>query len=214
MLGRVRIAPTVRHIVLPASLVAVWTAMLVSGTGWADRWILLQANLSGHPDWRYIATLVTHLGGWKLLTALTLGAAAVLVLRQRYKDAAVVIATILVGRLLVELQKLAFERPRPDALLRLVEVDSFSFPSGHAANSMIACLAIAMALASASKWRGYALAMALALSAAIGLTRVLLGVHWPSDVVAGWSFGILWIVFVRHCGHFDGRPKLIDDAIV
>ena len=214
MQRRVRIAPTVRHLVVPASLVAVWTLMLVTGTGSVDRWILLHANLSGHPDWRSVATLVTHLGGWKLLIGLSLAAAAALVLRQRYKDLAIVIATILVGRLLVEIQKLAIERPRPDAMLRLVEVESFSFPSGHAANSMITFLTIAMALSPAGKWRGYGMAMALALSAVIGLTRVMLGVHWPSDVVAGWAFGILWIVFVRRCAHFDGRPKLIDNAIV
>jgi membrane-associated phospholipid phosphatase len=210
----VTITPTLRHLVVPVSLAAVWSLVLATGTGWVDRWILLEANLSGHPQLRSVATAVTQFGGWVLLTALTAGAAAILVLRRRYQDAALAIAAILAGRLLVELQKLAIERTRPDAMFRLVDVDSFSFPSGHAANSMITYLTLAIVLASAGKWRRYALATAFLLSLVVGLTRIMLGVHWPTDVVAGWAFGLLWVVLIRRGASFSGRPKLIDNPIV
>ena len=68
-----------------------------------------------------------------------------------------------------------------------------SFPSGHAANSMITFLALALILAPA-RYRAAAIAAATAASVLIGSTRPLLGVHWPSDVVGGWAFGIAWVV--------------------
>jgi undecaprenyl-diphosphatase len=74
-----------------------------------------------------------------------------------------------------------------------VTVSSMSFPSGHAANTMTSFLAFALILA-AARHRRAAIAVAVGASVVVGLTRPLLGVHWPSDVLAGWLVGISWIL--------------------
>ena len=100
------------------------------------------------------------------------------------------------GRLLVVLEKAYFARLRPEEHLRLAEVHYQSFPSGHSANSMIAFLTIALLAFDDPKQRRWAAAAAVSLSVLIGISRPMLGVHWPSDVIAGWSFGLFWTLLV------------------
>ncbi len=100
---------------------------------------------------------------------------------------------ILLGRGLSELQKYWIARARPDFEPHLVVVKTSSFPSGHATSSMIFYLVLALALAP-RPWRRAAAAAAILLSFLIGASRVMLGVHWPSDVIGGWSFGLLWVL--------------------
>jgi len=80
--------------------------------------------------------------------------------------------------------------------MRLVEVQSDSFPSGHSANPMVAYLPMALLLFHDEKYRRIAAAFAISLALLSGISRPMLGVHWPSDVIAGWSFGLLWVAFV------------------
>ncbi|MBV9527221.1 phosphatase PAP2 family protein, partial [Sphingomonas sp.] len=101
---------------------------------------------------------------------------------------------LLAGRSLVEVQKYGVERVRPGLEPHLVPVKTFSFVSGHAGNSMVVFLALALALAPEGRWRVASVAAALAGSLVIGLSRVMLGVHWPSDVIGGWAFGALWVL--------------------
>jgi len=101
---------------------------------------------------------------------------------------------VLVGRALSEAQKYWIARARPDLEPHLVVVKTSSFPSGHATSSMIFYLTLAFALTSGTRWRWPAVAGALLLSLLIGISRVMLGVHWPSDVVGGWAFGMLWVL--------------------
>jgi undecaprenyl-diphosphatase len=103
------------------------------------------------------------------------------------------IAIVVSGRLLVEYLKLWIGRPRPDLEFQAVAVQSLAFPSGHAANSMTAFVAIALFCAPKSE-RKVALIAAIGASLLVGLSRPLLGVHWPSDVLGGWIFGLLWAV--------------------
>jgi undecaprenyl-diphosphatase len=91
-------------------------------------------------------------------------------------------------------QKFSIERARPTLEPHLVVVKTWSFPSGHAASSMIFYLTLALALAPEGRWRRIAAGAAILLSLLIGVSRVMLGVHWPSDVVGGWSFGMLWVM--------------------
>ena len=83
---------------------------------------------------------------------------------------------------------------RPDVEPHLVVVKTSSFPSGHAANSMIFYVALALVLTSGTRWHRQAAAGAMLGSLMIGASRVMLGVHWPSDVIGGWAFGLLWVL--------------------
>lgn len=98
------------------------------------------------------------------------------------------IATVGGGRLIGDGLKLLVDRPRPDLTPWPVPVSSLSFPSGHAMNTMVAFTALAFALA-APRWRRPAVAGVILMSLMIGATRPYLGVHWASDVIAGWCLG-------------------------
>ena len=78
---------------------------------------------------------------------------------------------------------------RPDLEPHLVVVKTSSFPSGHATSSMIFYLTLALVLTAGTRWHRAAAAGAILLSLLIGTSRVMLGVHWPSDVIGGWAFG-------------------------
>ncbi|MFL6745720.1 MAG: phosphatase PAP2 family protein [Sphingomicrobium sp.] len=103
-------------------------------------------------------------------------------------------AIVLIGRGLSEAQKYSIARVRPDVEPHLVVVRTSSFPSGHAASSMIFFLTLALVLAARTRWNRIAPAGAVLLSLLIGTSRVMLGVHWPSDVIGGWAFGLLWVL--------------------
>lgn len=129
---------------------------------------------------------------WLGSAYVTLGGAAAYAgwrwMRQDRARAAWVVAVIVGGRLLAEAIKVAVSRPRPDFAPYPVPVSSFSFPSGHATNSMLAYGALALAMAP-PRHRPAVLTAAVILSIAVGLTRPYLGVHWPSDILAGWMLG-------------------------
>ena len=150
---------------------------------------------AAHPDGTAALILVTQLGGAPVLLTLAALAAVVTAMRRRAAGIALVL-TVLGGRLLVEVMKLAVDRPRPAFDEHPVTVFSQSFPSGHAGNSMITYGAIAL-FALPARWRTAGLIAAVTLSLAIGMTRPALGVHWPSDVLGGWCLGILWLLVCR-----------------
>jgi len=112
----------------------------------------------------------------------------------RGRAGAVLLAVILIGRAVTELQKYWVARARPDLEAHLVVVKTSSFPSGHAAGSMMFYLALALMLTAHSRLRFAAAAAAILVSLLVGISRVMLGVHWPSDVIGGWSFGLLWVL--------------------
>ena len=99
------------------------------------------------------------------------------------------------GTFLFSLLKVLFGRPRPTVVPMLVEESAPSFPSGHATLSAIVYLSLAVLLARfepSPRLRAYLLGVGLLVTGVVGLTRVLLGVHYPSDVLAGWSLGLAW----------------------
>jgi undecaprenyl-diphosphatase len=183
-----------------AGLAALWLAMLLLGTGGADRAVLL-ALYAGDQPWLALAALgFTYLGNWPTVVAVTLIGAGWLLYRGRRRSALLLLIASFTGRGLVILEKAYFARLRPEENLRLAEVHYQSFPSGHSANSMIVYLGIALLAFGDPRHRRIAVAAALLLSFLIGLSRPMLGVHWPSDVVAGWSFGALWLLLVLAVG--------------
>ena len=141
---------------------------------------------------------VTALGGFTVLTLVTLVAILAFAMHRRWKHAGVMAGTILLAQASSRLLKNLYDRPRPDLAPHLVEVYSGSFPSGHAMLSAATYLTLAALIAHLEvKRRAKVLvfALALLLMAAIGFSRVYLGVHWPSDVAAGWCVGAAWAIF-------------------
>jgi undecaprenyl-diphosphatase len=82
----------------------------------------------------------------------------------------------------------------------MVEVHYQSFPSGHSANAMIVYVGLALLAFDDARWRRWAVGAALALAFGVGISRPMLGVHWPSDVVGGWAFGAFWLLLVLWLG--------------
>lgn len=179
-----------------AGLALVWLAMLLAGAGDVDRSVLLALYAADEPLLALGAIGLTKLGNWTTVVAVTLAGALWLAYRRRTYAAALLLIASFSGRLLVILQKAYFARLRPDEQMRLVEVHYQSFPSGHSANSMIAYLTLALILFGDVRHRRIAVVAAIMLSVLIGLSRPMLGVHWPSDVVAGWAFGLFWVLLL------------------
>ena len=192
---------TVRSTLLViAALAALWLAMLLLGTGNVDRDILL-ALYAGDEPWLALVSIgISYLGTWPTVVAVTLLGALWLSYRGQRWEALLLLIASFSGRVLVILAKAYFARLRPEEHLRLVEVHYESFPSGHSANSMIVYLGLAMLAFDDARQRKRAIAGALFLTFLIGLSRPILGVHWPSDVIGGWSFGALWLLLVLTLG--------------
>ena len=168
--------------------------MLLFGAGPLDRTVEAALYVGGHPALIGLARGLTFLGEpWVLIPA-GFATAAMLWWRHRGGVALALLAVTLVGRGLGELQKYEIARVRPDVEPHLVLVHTSSFPSGHATSSMIFYLTMALALTAETRWHRLAAVGAIILSLLIGTSRVMLGVHWPSDVVGGWAFGMLWVL--------------------
>jgi len=161
----------------------------------ADRAILAAVRGAG-PGWlRRTAIDLTALGGGTVLTLIVAAAATLLMVRRQPLVAAALIGASWTGGRVVQIVKDGVGRARPDLADRLVPVTSASFPSAHAANSAIVYLTLALLAAQRTRDRGTRRALvagAILLIGAIGASRVYLGVHWPTDVLAGWSFGAAW----------------------
>ena len=182
-----------RLIVAVLALAAIWLAMLLGGAGPVDR-AIYEALYAGHrPELLAVARTLTFFGDPTLLIGASCIAALWLWHRGGGRAGLVLIVVTLTGRLLGEAQKYWIARVRPDLEPHLVVVKTNSFPSGHATSSMIFYLALALLLAS-HRHRFAAAGAAILLALLVGTSRVMLGVHWPSDVIGGWAFGLLWVL--------------------
>lgn len=151
------------------------------------------------PGWLKTAMVdFTALGGVAVLTLITALAVGYLLASRKRATAGFVILSVAGGAILSAGIKSLFLRARPEIVPHLVDVTSASFPSGHAMNSSIVYLTLAVLLARAEDRRSiqlYLITIAIVLALLIGTTRVYLGVHWPTDVLAGWSVGAIWAAF-------------------
>ena len=137
----------------------------------------------------------TSLGGVAVLTLLTIFAGGFLFATRKPALGGFVVVAVSGGALVSTILKSIFLRARPDIVPHLVQVDSASFPSGHAMNAAIVYLTLGALLARSlkdSRARIYLLAASIVLTVLIGFSRVYLGVHWPTDVIAGWAVGAAW----------------------
>lgn len=142
-----------------------------------------------------LARDITSLGSALMVITMTLLVSGFLLLRKQYGRVLLIVLTIGGGYALNKTLKLAFDRTRPDIVPHLVEVSTSSFPSGHSMASSVVYITLAALLAQASQSRRekiYIILAAFFLTFVIGLSRVFLGVHYPTDVLAGWSAGTAW----------------------
>jgi undecaprenyl-diphosphatase len=148
------------------------------------------------PAWIEPAILdLTALGGPTVLTLVVLIVVGFLLLQTRYRTALFVLGTAISGEMLSAALKHAFNRPRPSVVPHLRAAFSTSFPSGHAMESAIVYLtlgAILMRVADNRLTKLYCLGIAMLLTVLVGVSRVYLGVHYPTDVIAGWIIGFAW----------------------
>lgn len=148
------------------------------------------------PPWFTTAVRdVTALGGYTVLSLCTLGAAGYLAVRRRWSSMAVVLLAAVGGGALCDGLKVFFARTRPPTDLRLDQVHTDSFPSSHAAASAAVYLTLATVAASRPfrpAVRAYLIAVAVFLTGLVGVSRVFLGVHFPTDVLGGWALGVTW----------------------
>jgi undecaprenyl-diphosphatase len=179
-----------------AGLTLVWLAMLLLGTGGTDHHILRELYAGHRAALADGARLVTMLGDGRVVTVIAAAAALVLVMRQQPWPALVFFTGTLLGRLLVEIQKYQIDRLRPAEDPHLVEVHTLSFPSGHSANSAMTYVGIALFVVTDPSKRWKWLLAAGAITFLVGLSRVMLGVHWPTDVIGGWTFGLFWVLLL------------------
>jgi len=135
------------------------------------------------------------LGGVGILTLLTLASAGFLLLDDKRRSAAFLLVAVSGGLLLSVALKSGFDRPRPDLVPHGSYVYTASFPSGHAMMSTVTFLTLGAVLAQSHRRRrikAYLILLALLIALAVGVSRVYLGVHWPTDVLAGWAVGTSW----------------------
>jgi undecaprenyl-diphosphatase len=148
------------------------------------------------PEWFIIAMKdVTSLGSTTVLAIVAIVSIGFLLTSRRFALAGIFAGAVTLGTLFNALLKNIFERARPEFVAHGVPIDSFSFPSGHAMLSAIVYLSLGALLARSEArrtYKGYILGVAIALTLLIGSSRLYLGVHYPTDVLAGWCIGALW----------------------
>ncbi|AFR47786.1 phosphatase PAP2 family protein [Gordonia sp. KTR9] len=146
--------------------------------------------------WISIAEVLTLLGNTVTMTALTCVVVIALAVTHHRADAVFVGAGVLCGYAVMQALKYSFARDRPPVEDRLLNIDTFSYPSGHAMMTMVVFGLFAVAAYRCSTWvrsHRWILAIAPVLSILVGLTRIQLAVHWTTDVISGWLFGAIWV---------------------
>lgn len=167
-------------------------------------WVHGQAN--GTLNWAM--PLVTRLGGGAGVLLIGLIITLICLHRRQAVDAVIVAAGLGGAIILNGILKIFFQRPRPQLWDWLVAESGFSFPSGHA--MMSAALAISLlVLVWSSRWRWVALVLGVMYVGLVGVTRLYLGVHYPSDILAGWCISLIWVLLVTAVmrGEWPGFPR-------
>ena len=184
-----------------------------------DRRILLAFRRPGDlghtigPPWLVeTARDATALGSTIVLGLLLIAVVGYLFMVRKRHAAFLVAGAVLGGQLLSTLLKLAFERARPDLIPDAPRVFTASFPSAHAMLSAVTYLTLGALLARVQTHRSarvYLLALAILLTVLVGVSRVFLGVHWPTDVLAGWCVGAAWAMLCwMVAAWLQGRGKV------
>jgi len=187
-----------------------------------DTEILLAFRKVGQPDvpagplWLEGAMRdITSLGSSSVLVLIVTAVIVYLLLIRRPRTALLIFVAVAGGQLLSSLLKLEIDRPRPDLVSHLVNETSLSFPSGHAMLSAVTYLTLGSLAARFLPGRTtkiYVLSLAVLITLLVGVSRVYLGVHWPSDVLAGWCAGFAWAMLCWLAARLLQRRHAVADS--
>ncbi|GJD19991.1 hypothetical protein RIVM261_049470 [Rivularia sp. IAM M-261] len=159
-----------------------------------DTTFLLWLHQFSNPALDNLMLFITNLGNPTTVVIVAFITLAILLWRRYRLEIMIFILTCLGGVILNTGLKLFFSKPRPQLWNQLITEKSFSFPSGHAIGSMVLYGFIAYLLAfHYPRFSGLIYIVAVILIGAIGLSRLYLGVHWPTDIIAGYGVGFLWL---------------------
>jgi undecaprenyl-diphosphatase len=189
-------------IAVVAMLLFAWLAYAVAGRP-AERFDLAvrdTVHVCASPQLTFAMRGFTLLGSAWFLVPLGILLVCLLIATGQRAEAALLVVAALGGEAIDQALKLFFERPRPTAYFNYPQPDTYSFPSGHSMASCcfygaLAMIAVARAGSRRSRWA--IAAGAVALIALVGLSRVYLGVHYPSDVLGGYLAGVAWLAIIQ-----------------
>lgn len=217
-----------------AALLSSWTFLeiadqMVEGeTRRLDEWVLrslrhpADPSIPVGPGWlRETVRDLTALGGFSVLLIVTTAVVLYLWLSRTYHAMWLVLGSAVGGQCLSTALKAFYDRPRPALVPHLVYAEFSSFPSGHSMNAAAVYLTLGLLLARLTEHRRlkiYFLGIALLLTLVVGLSRVYLGVHYPTDVLAGWAAGAAWAAgcwllagYLQRRGTVEQHPNDPDD---
>ncbi len=188
-----------------------------------DRWVVRsmrdQNNLAdpvGPPWLEETARDITALGGFAWIAFATAAIAIYLWLDRKTHMATFLVAATISGTIVSFLLKNAFDRPRPDLVSHLSHVYTSSFPSGHSMLAAVVYLTLGSLLASVISnisLKVYVLAVAILLTIAVGFSRIYLGVHYPTDILAGWLAGLVWALVCWLAARWLQRRGQVEKAL-
>ncbi len=189
-----------------------------------DDWLILSlrdpadpARPIGPPWMAEIGRDLTALGGVAVLGLVTAAVLGFLIIQRTFHATLLVLAATVGGWLLTGTLKLWFERPRPHLVPHLSHVDTSSFPSGHSMMSAVVYMTLGALLARLVERHAlkmYLISVALFLTGLVGVSRVYMGVHYPTDVLAGWSAGLSWAVFCWLAARFLQRRGAVEKSAI
>ena len=210
------------------AVVGVWTfgmlaeKVMEGNTRKFDERILIALRQPGNlavpigPHWTLqVARDLTAFGSAVGIGLVTATVAGYLALQRRFGLLVFVLASVFTGTVLGLVLKEAFHRPRPQVVPHLTDISSASFPSGHSMMASVAYLTLAALLSRTvpdKKTKLYFFVVAVVLIGLIGFSRLYLGVHFPTDVLAGWCIGSTWAVICSLTAHFLSRSRAVPYA--
>jgi membrane-associated phospholipid phosphatase len=160
-----------------------------------DTTVLLWIHQWANPGLDAVMLKITALGNPEFVVPLVVLSVGWLWWKHRRLEAKIFAIACLGASILNQELKLFFAKPRPELWTRLITENTFSFPSGHALGSLVLYGLLAYILAvQFPKFSRWIYCGAVGLIAAIGLSRLYLGVHWPTDILAGYAVGFLWLM--------------------
>lgn len=217
-------------VVLASVVIGIWVLaeladeVMEGTTQGFDEWVVQCFRSSGDPRksigpawFEALWQDLTSLGSSTVLALVTLGCSGYLLMRKRYRTLVVLAVVVGGGVALTFAMKMFFDRPRPEYASHLPYIVTASFPSGHSMLSAVVYMTLAVLLARTSselRFQVYFIGLGLIVTLLVGFSRVYLGAHYPTDVLAGWSAGLTWaalcwlVVYLLQKAGMIEKPKM------